>query len=113
MALQEQMSKLIDKLIKLGQQDKVDWQETADETTFLAPVSKFVVQVSRANAEPNADYHFEISDPTGKTLDEARVAFRYQDPDYQRLAWLYESARRRALNVDEAYAELLSSLGDG
>ena len=113
MALQEQTAKLIDKLNEITQQGKVSWEETAEGDTFLASVNKFVVTVSKAD-DRYPGYGFTIADQAGRLLEEARVEdrgpYEGEDPYYSQLASLYHLARRRALHVDEALSDLLSSL---
>jgi hypothetical protein len=113
MPLQEQTAKLVDKLIELSEQGKVNWQETAEEDAFLASVGKFVVTAAKADLQ-YPGYTFTIADQVGRILEEARVEDRgtYEGADhyYSRLAALFEMARRQALKVDEALTEMLSSL---
>jgi hypothetical protein len=108
MELTQQVAALVFKLLELSQMDKVDWQETADEKAFLASVSKFVVTIGKEDFDPRPDYLLRVADQTGKTLEDARVSRR--EPYYTELESLYELARRRALHVDEALSDLLSSL---
>jgi hypothetical protein len=109
MALQEKTAKLVDKLIDLSGQGKVSWEETADENTFLTSVGNFVVSIAKPEASV---FTLTISDQAGRTLDETRdhVNDFYTSPDYSRVSTLHELARRRALNVDAALTEMLSSL---
>jgi hypothetical protein len=100
----------VDKLIELSQRNKVGWQETADEDTFLASVGKFVVTIAKQSRK---SYSFTIADQAGKTLEESREeesGFLIDDVHYDRLVKLHELARRRALNVDQALSEMLYSL---
>jgi hypothetical protein len=112
MALQEQTAKLVDKLIDLSGQGKVNWQETADDDTFLASVAKFVVTIDKPGQN---EYCFTVADQAGKTLEEVREKYAddeytYPSKDYTSLAKLHELARRAALNVEGALSEMLSSL---
>jgi hypothetical protein len=121
MAFQEQVEKLVERLTRLSAEGKVEWEETADEDTFQAAVSKFVVTVGKAGSNVDSDYHLRILDQAGKVIERATVSkygpyastlniVNYVDPEWVRLHDLHEYARRRALHVDEALSDLLSSL---
>jgi hypothetical protein len=107
MALHEQVSKLVERLKRLSAEGKVDWEETADEDTFQAAVSKFVVTVSRIGPRSDPSYRITIRDQTGKVIEEATA---YSGQEWGQLSDIHDLARRRALHVDEALSELLSSL---
>jgi hypothetical protein len=107
MALQEQTAKLVSRLLQLSDQGKVSWQETADESTFLTSVGKFVVTIGKPSQNTCS---LTITDQTGKILEESNEENQYPYQEYRQLANLHELARRRALNVDEALTEMLSSL---
>lgn len=100
---------LFDKLLDLTRDGKVDWQETAEEDTFLAAVPKFVVTIGK---ERGSVYHFEVADEFGRTLERIvseelpRAGVNLSD----KLAPLHDLARRRALHSDAAISDLLSSL---
>ena len=116
MAFPEQIDKLVTKLTALTTQDKVDWQETANPHTYLAPVNKFTVTVGRAGSEVYGGYSFQILDRTGKAIDGALATFAGPEKNpglhqnWERLRNLHELARRRALHSEKVVSELLSSL---
>jgi hypothetical protein len=114
MAVQEQVSKLLDRLVRLTSEGKVDWSRTADENSFLAAVAKFTVTISAEHASrPNPDYRLQIADRSGRTIED--VVEESSGPaavlgTYGLLKDLFETARRRASHVEEALSEMLSSL---
>jgi hypothetical protein len=116
MAFSEQIERLVTRLTELTEQDKVAWHETANPTSFLAPVGEFVVTVSRGGSALYGGYTFEILDKAGRTIDGALATFIGAEKDqvgnqnWQRLGRLHELARRNALKADKAVSELLSSL---
>jgi len=117
MAFQEQIDKLVAKLTDLTEQDKVAWEETADEDTFLASVGKFVVTVGKGEGpDEYCDYRFRILDDRGRTVDEAVATLSQPGPsepldqDRKRLRTLLELARRSALHSDKVVSDLLTSL---
>ena len=109
MAFQEQIEKLVVKLTKLTEDGRVAWEPTADENTFLASVSKFVVTIGKfpSYEDVRDDYVFRIRSDEGRVIDEAEAT---GNPEWTRLGELYEMARRNALHVDEALSDILSSL---
>jgi len=123
MALQPQIVKLVEKLTELTGQNKIAWETTADEDTFLTSAGKSVVTVGRgAGTDDDADYRIQILNNSGQVIEEA-VAGRNDylldggitlalsmHVDWQKTRSLHEMARRSALHADQAVAELLSSL---
>ena len=107
MAFPEQVEKLVDRLTKLSEEDKVPWEATADDTTFLAPVSKFVVTVAEVETYDGIRYDFAIRSDDGRIIDEVLAT---RGEDWIQLRDLHSMARRKALHVDEALSDLLSSL---
>jgi hypothetical protein len=105
-----QIESLIDKLLELSREGKVNWQETANEQKFLAAVSKFVVTIGFEDETnwTNASYGLEVSDQAGKALE--NVTLYRGDLRFAELQELHTLARRRALRVDEALSDLLSTL---
>jgi hypothetical protein len=116
MAFEAQIDKLIDKLTELTRADKVVWQETAAENTFLTGVGETGVTVGRVNSNPSAPCFIRILDATGKTIEEAyapNLAMPDRDiaiKDMDRLRSLLELARRSALKSEKVVSDLLSSL---
>jgi hypothetical protein len=122
MALQTQIVKLVEKLTDLTSQNKIAWETTADEDTFLTSAGKSVVAVSRGiGPDEGADYRIQLLNDAGRLVEETTVSIvdraqnRFTNDldlhlDWQKVRSLYELARRSALHADQAVAELLSSL---
>lgn len=116
MAFETQIDKLVEKLTALTRADKVVWQETADENSFLTGVGQSVVIVGRVNSDPSAPCFIRILDHAGKTIEEAYVP-DLSSPDRDsamhdlaRLRILLELARRSAMKSEKVVSDLLSSL---
>jgi hypothetical protein len=102
------LSRLVERLLELTDQGKLEWQETASENDFQATVGHYVVSISQAGPiSEEADYRIQVSDWRGNVLETA-TEFREKSPGV--LERLFQGARRKALKVDEALADLLSSL---
>jgi hypothetical protein len=126
MAFEAQIDKLVEKLTELTRADKVIWQETAEENTFLTAVGQSVVTVGRVSSAPSAPCFMRILDATGKTIEEAYAAksdilteYRARRSeaaldvavrDLDRLQNLLELARRSAMKSDKFVSDLLSTL---
>jgi hypothetical protein len=115
MAFEPQIDRLIEKLTELTRGDKVVWQETADENTFLTGVGKSVVTVGRVRTDTSAPCFIRILDETGKTIEEAFAPSVSAGRDtglqeWDRLRILHELARRNALKSERVVSDLLSSL---
>jgi hypothetical protein len=112
MAFPDQIDKLVTRLTELTAQGKVEWQETANLNTYLAPVGKFTVSVGKAGSEVYGGYSFQIFDQ-GRAVDGALATFGDHPTsaqNWERLRNLHELARRNALHSEKVVLELLSSL---
>jgi hypothetical protein len=116
MAFETQIDRLVEKLSDLTRADKVVWQETAAENSFLTSVGQSIVVVGRVNSDPSAPCFIRILDATGKTIEEAYVpnlSASDRDTtmkDLARLRTLLEMARRNAMKSEKVVSDLLSSL---
>jgi hypothetical protein len=110
MAFEGQIDRLIEKLTELTRSNKMAWQETVDDQTFLTGVGKTVVTVGRAGSDSFSSCFIRVLDETGKTIDEAYGSVRTSTQDFERLNALVEVARRSALKSDQVVTELLSTL---
>ncbi len=114
MTLPEQIDRLVTKLTELTEKDKVEWKETANGTTFLASVDKFIVTMNRT--EVNGGLSFQILDRTGRAVEGVSAPFvgreksAEEHANWERLRDLYEIARRRALHSEKVVSDLLASL---
>jgi hypothetical protein len=116
MTFPDQIDKLVTKLTELTDRDKVDWQETGNPNTYLAPVDKFVVTINKGGSEVYGGYSFQILDHAGRAIEGVLAPFSGQEKsaaayaNWERLRDLYEIARRRALHSEKVVSDLLASL---
>jgi hypothetical protein len=116
MIFSEQIDKLVTKLTELTEKDKVEWKETANATTFLASVDKFVVTINKSGSEVFGGYSFQILDRTGRAVEGivapfvGREKYAEEHANWARLRDLYDIARRRALHSEKVVSDLLASL---
>src|ERR1017187_5371170 len=119
MPVSKLLATLIERLLLLTTEGRIEWQETADENSFQANVPQYVVTISRTAGEfavPNWVYEIRVADREGTLVDAASdsdfdggTKIGSYPPD-RALNHLFEGARRKALNVDRALSELISSL---
>ena len=122
MAVSNLLTTLIERLLDLTTEGRIDWQETASENDFLANVSQYVVTISRTDEGtgefPTTHYYsIRVADREGTLVDSAsdadlddRPRPGTSRPPKETLKFLFDAARRKALNVDKALSELISSL---
>ncbi len=115
MAYNKKVAELVASLTELSRRDGIEWEETADESTFQALVSNSLVTISRMGLDSESDYQFKVMGASGRVLEEATVSHPLSvtgevGASWYELADLFELARRRALNVDEALSGLISSI---
>jgi hypothetical protein len=118
----KRLGTLIDRLRKLSDDNQVPWAETADERTFQAALKGYAVTIVQEDAgdyygEPTYQYAIRFYDTSGKLLDTATEGdfpdiYKFEQGKNSREALrdLYDSARRKALKVDQALDDLLRSL---
>jgi hypothetical protein len=116
MIFPEPIDKLVTKLTELTEKDKVEWKETANATTFLASVDKFVVTINKSGSEVFGGFSFQILDRTGRAVEGVTAPFVGREKsseefaNWERLRDLYEIARRRALHSEKVVSDLLATL---
>jgi len=108
--IDEQLEQLISDLYRLTQSDKLDWQESANETTFLVSQPTFsVILDKRGTTEPF--YYLYLVDDSGR-IGEAIVFDELGDRSlfYNEVAELYQLVRRKVLRTDSLIANVLETV---
>ena len=105
-----EITDILTKLLERTNQDKVRWQPTSDEQTFVAVLGNLSVMVLRDS----------IGDPVLKILNKAGREIEVLDGGVgsgtewrEDLFELHKKARRAALGVDSQLDELLKELESG
>ena len=109
------MNDVVDKLVKLTEQEQVPWKSTADKSTFAATFGRMSVLISAKNTELGGDfasYRLSVLDEKGDEIDFATAGYGPSTigVDLPVLAPLYASAKRTALGVEERLEELLNAM---
>ena len=98
---------LVERLLVATDKGKVDWQPTARADEFTASFGGKWTLVLRQDwlASPlEGTYRLDFKNAEGEIL------VRGEEKDDQRVPALYEMARRHALSIDEALADLLNEI---
>jgi hypothetical protein len=90
---------------------QLDWRETAWPDTFQVSFNNYSITFSRLYTDGTLGYVGHILNFEGRTVDS------FSDDDLKpegldRMAELYQKARRQALSADKALDEILSQLND-
>lgn len=94
----------VPKLIETTSQGKLEW-ESLGTNSFVASIGKVLVSVTYSSN----NYAISLLDEGGATL-EHKVYSSVSGSSFQSMKQLYDLARRRALNIDSALAELMKGL---
>jgi hypothetical protein len=85
--------------------DRVDWQPTANDNQFSASFAgKFTLLATQGFFHDGGTHSLVVQDATGESI--LRILSERDD----RVAQIYELARRQALRIDEALNELLNEI---
>ena len=111
-----EVTDIITKLLERTNENKVSWQTTADEDTFIAVVGDTSTLVSAYEGRlGKQEVRFRILNREGREIERYDTSFtilnfeRLKDIDNS-LAQLYAKARRFALGVEDQLDELLKAL---
>jgi hypothetical protein len=93
---------LVTKLMQATETGRIDWQKTATSDRYAASFGGRWTVVIDYNANSEHRYFLALKDSEGQEV--LRIW------DDLRLSNLFESARRKALKIDEAIADVLKEL---
>ena len=105
----EEYADLIDEMLRKTHDGTIQWKETLNQREFLVYFDDFTVSArGGSDDEENSYITLTLKDTKGKNLDSFTIGDG--DPDYVKLADLYNTARRRALNIDGAIKAIMKEL---
>jgi len=91
---------------------RIPWKPTAEESNFIAAIGgQYVLSISAHDVSPTAElphYALTLSDRIGNEL--TTVTDMDQEISAKDIQELYETARRRAIQVDEKIGGVLAVL---
>jgi hypothetical protein len=98
-------AELVWKLVDSTQKGRINWQKTAITDQYAAAFGgKWTVTVDKADGGRETVYWLSLNDAGGHEI------LRIGDNEDSRMPQLFEMARRHALRVNEAVADLLKEL---
>jgi hypothetical protein len=105
------VEKLAEKTINGGLQ----WERTPDDGMYQASFPKYTVRLFLRHRNEEPDYIVAILDEEGQIIEEASDVQITNSNNlgrqpFELMAEMYKAARRRAMGVDSALDELISSL---
>jgi hypothetical protein len=100
-------AEFISKLMESTISGKVNWQPTGLQAQFAASFGgKWTILIDQAHDGRDATYYLILNNSEGDTV------LRITEEDESRLAELFEMARRFALKVDSAIADIMKELDE-
>lgn len=109
MPIPDRLRNIIESLLRASREDQVLWKESPRIGTFFVPLSKFSVQIS---ADQSHTVRIAIVNAEGREIDWLYEPFSPHH-DYDVARELFDLARRKALNVDDALREIDQELATG
>lgn len=106
----EEYKELVDKLVTLTENRKINWETTSDTTKFSFGGSKVSALIYNGNDfQTGEDFvRLELLDILGDQIDGFYVD--EHDEDFPKMLALYNSSKRNALKIEESISSLLNDL---
>ena len=101
----QKIEAILDRLLKLSEEGKLDWKRTASEKTFLLALNDGSITISGEYDEGQILY---FRDEKGMVVEQ--IVMNYEDSTYRKFFKLYELARRKATNADATLDRILEQL---
>lgn len=108
-----EVTDILTKLLERTNQDKVSWQSTVDESTFLAVLGNTSVSIDEEYGDyGQLQYVFKILNQEGREIERlgSNTLNTSGESSHDELSELYIKARRVALGVDGQLDNLLQEL---
>ena len=103
-----EVTEILTTLLERTREDKVGWQTTADESTFLAVLGKASVTIEES--EYTNKVVLRILNQEGRLIESLAISSESTAAVDDQLTELYTKARRIALGVDSQLEDLLKEL---
>ena len=102
--MSDTMDRLLDGLYDKSINQEIGWKVTPDKLSFKLTLADYTVLVSRTL---RGAYRLDLLDSNGDTIDSSVTS------EGGRLQRLWDSARRKALNLDAIVDDVLKELDKG
>jgi hypothetical protein len=105
------LRELVRLLSELTDQDKIIWSDTSEPNMFRATLSSGIIRIAKDEPPfvggPPTTYQLSVLDQRNVPVEE----FRSADPeDAEMIASLFQSVRRKALNLEQAWKTIMQEL---
>ena len=97
---------LVSSLVKSTDQDRIDWQPTGTKDEFTASFGGKWTLLLRQRSAGSINQWLSLKNSEGETL------LQISATEDVRISILFELARRHALKINEALADLLKEIGE-
>ena len=105
------IKEVVEKLLERTDQNKVVWESTVTENTFITVIGKLGVSISLPRSSSIRDcISFRVLDKTGEVLHEVNLDPFSDEVAYYRLRELHIKAKQMALGGESRLEELLAEL---
>lgn len=106
----QKIEAILDSLLKLSEERKLDWKKTANDSTYLLTLEDSSVSIANL-ANANTIVQLKFRDEKGISIEEQML--NRSDPLFEKSLKLYELARRKATNADATLDRILEQLNSG
>ncbi len=110
-AVKDRFRKLMDRLDEKTRANQLAWVPGTDDDSFQVHFANFSVEINLD--ETYGRYFARLYDQQGRVIESINVANldRERENKYSRMiSDLYTSARRKALNINKAFDDILAAL---
>jgi len=112
---EQKLVALLQRLLEQTAEGEISWEETAARDFYQVAFPSYTVQIGEREEESGTlDFVLRIFNKDNQLMEEAGAGDLRSELDnaYNQMRQLYTAARRKAMEVDEALDNILSSLGE-
>lgn len=104
---------LLQRVYENTQTAKLEWEPTEDANVFSVALGDYTLVLERMPADQGSaeSYSFRIQNDDGQVIEEI-TASQARQAGFDKMESTFKSARRLALNFDEAIDDVLRELGE-
>jgi len=104
----QKIEAILDSLLKLSEERKLDWKRTANDSTYLLTLEDSSISITNFT---NVMIQLNFRDDKGISVEER--TFMASNPLFEKSMKLYELSRRKATNADATLDRILEQLNSG
>lgn len=114
----KKIANIIEKIYEKTTENTVQWEETETSDIFQVSFSNYALRISKKQLSQDiddCDFMIEVINTLGETIEYVKdedISSLIEN-SYYKMKLTYESARKKALGVDDALDSILNELNDG